>query len=95
MKRTILRILPIAVIILGLAIFNYFISYEAVKGDNPTIKTIFIIIEIIIPFLGSILALRIEKSVINRFMFAMFGFFGGFLISLDLFVVSLIRSVGK
>lgn len=95
MKKTILRILPFALLIIGLAIFNYSICVEAVKGNNPTLRTIFIAIEILIPFLGSILALRIEKSVINRFMFAMFGFFGGFLISLDLFVVSLIRSMGK
>lgn len=95
MKRTILRILPFALLIIGLAIFNYSICVEAIKGDNQTLRVIFIVIEIIIPFLGSMLALRIEKSVINRFMFAMFGFFGGFLISLDLFVVSLIQSLGK
>jgi ABC-type uncharacterized transport system permease subunit len=94
-KRTILRILPFALLIIGLAIFNYSICVEAIKGDNQTLRVIFIVIEIIIPFLGSMLALRIEKSVINRFMFAMFGFFGGFLISLDLFVVSLIQSLGK
>lgn len=95
MKKTMMKILPYVFIILALAIINSLISYEAVKGGNPTLRTVFIIIEIVIPFIGSILALQFEKAKISRPMFAMFGFFGGFLISLDLFVVSLIRSVGK
>ena len=95
MKKTILKILPYALIILALAIYNSSISYEAVKGESPTMRTVFITIEIIIPLVGSILALRLEKSKINRFLFAMLGFFGGFLISLDLFVISLIRNAGK
>ncbi|ERI09976.1 hypothetical protein [Aneurinibacillus aneurinilyticus] len=89
--KTWIRISPFLLVIIGLSIYNYVISSEALHGDSEGMRRRFIMLEIIIPFVGSLAALQFEKARRNRFIFGMFGFFAGFLISLDLFVVAMIR----
>ncbi|MED4728925.1 hypothetical protein P9597_12340 [Aneurinibacillus migulanus] len=93
--KTFIRMSPFLLVIIGLSVYNYLISSEALHGDNEEMRRQFIILEIIIPFVGSLAALQFEKAKKNRFMFGMFGFFAGFLISLDLFVFVMIRGISN
>ncbi|GEN33101.1 MULTISPECIES: hypothetical protein [Aneurinibacillus] len=91
--KTLLRMSPFLLVIIGLAAYNYSISFEALKGGDEGLRMRFIALEVAIPFVGVLTALQFERAKKNRFMFGMFGFFAGFLLSLDLFVFSMIQGI--
>lgn len=93
--KTLLRMSPFLLVIAGLAAYCYSISIEALQGNNESLKTRFIVLEAIIPFVAAGAALQFEKAKRNRFVFGMFGFFAGFLIALDVFVLAMIQGISN
>ncbi|WP_027416452.1 hypothetical protein [Aneurinibacillus terranovensis] len=91
--KTAIKLSPFILLILGLAMYNFSISHQALNGGNERVKTLFITLEIIIPLIASAAAQQFKRAQNNRFLFGMFGLFAGFLISLDLFVVAMYREV--
>ncbi|WP_153945121.1 hypothetical protein, partial [Acinetobacter baumannii] len=80
---------PFLLVLAGLAAYSYSISIEALQGTNESLKMRFIVLECIIPFAAAGAALQFKKAKKNRFIFGMFGFFAGFLIALDVFVLAM------